>query len=104
MLLCSHAERRIASQIGTAEGYAPASRCDGQASAAIATSGASLPAHPRPVSVVSTPARRGSHDAGTCRWETIRYALDSTARTLRLCLIVLVAGIPPGLLMLLVRR
>ena len=25
-----------------------------------------------------------------CRWETIRYALDSNARTLRLCLILLV--------------
>ena len=34
----------------------------------------------------STP---GCH-AGTCKWETIRYALDSTPRTLRLCLILLV--------------
>jgi hypothetical protein len=38
------------------------------------------------------------------RWGTIRYALDSTARTLRLCAIILVSGIPPGLLALLIRR
>ena len=29
------------------------------------------------------------------RWTTIRYALDSTARTVRLCAIILVAGVPP---------
>jgi hypothetical protein len=39
-----------------------------------------------------------------CRWDTIRYAIDSNARTVRLCLIVLVASIPPGLLTLLIRR
>jgi hypothetical protein len=38
------------------------------------------------------------------RWGTIRYALDSTARTLRLCLIMLAASIPPALLMLLIRH
>jgi hypothetical protein len=39
-----------------------------------------------------------------CRWGTIRYALDSNARTLRLCIIVVVCSIPPGLLALLIRR
>ena len=50
---------------------------------------------------MSVPARRGS----STRWDTIRYALDSNARTLRLCLILLVASIPPvvGLLELTLR-
>ncbi len=38
------------------------------------------------------------------KWGTIRYALDSNARTVRLCLIMLVAGIPSGLLVLLIHR
>jgi hypothetical protein len=38
------------------------------------------------------------------RWGTIRYALDSTARTLRLCLIMLAASVPPALLALLIKR
>jgi len=38
------------------------------------------------------------------RWATIQYALDSTARTVRLCVIVLVASIPPGVLALLIHR
>jgi len=43
---------------------------------------------------MSVPApRRPSHADG--RWETIRYALDSNARTFRLCLILLVTVIPP---------
>jgi hypothetical protein len=42
--------------------------------------------------------------AGNNRWGTIRYALDSTARTLRLCLIMLVASVPPGLVALLIKR
>jgi hypothetical protein len=29
-----------------------------------------------------------------CRWATVRYALDSNARTLRLCLILLVGCVP----------
>ncbi len=41
---------------------------------------------------VPTP-KEPRHDAG--RWETIRYALDSNARTLRLCLIWLVAIVSP---------
>jgi hypothetical protein len=35
------------------------------------------------------------------KWGTIRYALDSNARTLRLCLVMLAASIPPGLVVLL---
>jgi hypothetical protein len=38
------------------------------------------------------------------KWGTIRYALDSNARAARLCLIMLVTGIPSGLLVLLIRR
>ena len=30
------------------------------------------------------------------RWETIRSALDSNARTARLCVIILVTSIPPA--------
>jgi hypothetical protein len=41
---------------------------------------------------------------GGCRWETIRYALDSTSRTVRLCAILLVASIPPCVIAVLVRR
>jgi hypothetical protein len=39
-----------------------------------------------------------------CRWSTIRYALSSNARTLRLCVIVLVIGIPPALLAVLIHH
>lgn len=39
---------------------------------------------------------RQGHRSGACRWETIQYALDSTARTVRLCVIMLVASVPPG--------
>jgi hypothetical protein len=28
------------------------------------------------------------------RWRTIRYAIGSNARTVRLCIIILVAGVP----------
>jgi len=44
----------------------------------------SLPARPSP-----------RHDCG--RWEAIRYALDSNARTFRLCLILLVVALAPCL-------
>jgi hypothetical protein len=43
---------------------------------------------------MSVPAPRlPSHANG--RWETIRYALDSNARTFRLCLILLMTAISP---------
>jgi hypothetical protein len=35
------------------------------------------------------------------RWATIRYALDSKGRTLRLCVITLVAAAPPAMITLL---
>ena len=45
---------------------------------------------------VSALSRRERRQASGSRWETIRYALDSTSRTVRLCVIMLVASIPPG--------
>jgi hypothetical protein len=42
---------------------------------------------------LSVPAPRESRHGGG-RWETVRYALDSNART-RLCLILLVTAISP---------
>lgn len=35
------------------------------------------------------------------RWATIRYALDSNGRTVRLCVITLVAAAPPAVITLL---
>lgn len=51
-----------------------------------------------------TGGQRGRRQNGTSRWETIRYALDSTPRTVRLCMIMLVASIPPGALMAFLSR
>jgi hypothetical protein len=50
---------------------------------------------------MSLPTRRGP----SARWDVIRYALGSNARTFRLCLILLVASIAPvvGLLELTLR-
>jgi hypothetical protein len=43
---------------------------------------------------LSVPAQwEPRHDGG--RWATVRYALDSNARTFRLCLILLVTAISP---------
>jgi hypothetical protein len=42
------------------------------------------------------PRRRPTAAGPAARWETIRYALDSTIRTIRLCAILLAAGLPPG--------
>jgi hypothetical protein len=64
-------------------------------------SGNSLPA-PRGAPELNAPARRWPRHA-SCRWDAIRYALDSNARTLRLCLITLVVSIPPSVLTLLIR-
>lgn len=46
------------------------------------------------------PTRREVASGSAYRWATIRYALDSTPRTARLCVIMLVASIPPGGLLL----
>jgi len=43
---------------------------------------------------LSVPAPRRPRQSGG-RWETIRYALDSNARTFRLCLILLVTIVAP---------
>jgi hypothetical protein len=45
---------------------------------------------------LSVPAPRRARNGGG-RWETIRYALDSNARTFRLCLILVVATAAPCL-------
>jgi hypothetical protein len=50
------------------------------------------PGSPRPVRFPGPP-RELRHG---CRWTTIRYALDSNARTLRLCLILFVLIISPA--------
>jgi hypothetical protein len=34
------------------------------------------------------------------KWEIIGYAIESTPRTIRLCVILLAASIPPGLITL----
>jgi hypothetical protein len=38
------------------------------------------------------------------RWETIRYAIDSTSRTVRLCMILLVPSITGGVIAFLIHR
>jgi len=53
-----------------------------------------------------TPAGGGLRRAEAHGWETIRYALDSNARTMRLCVILLTLGITstvPFLIMAVVR-
>lgn len=51
-----------------------------------------------------TPSRRPLRQSEPGKWETIRYAIDRTARTARLCAIMLVRGVPPGLIALLICR
>jgi hypothetical protein len=46
-------------------------------------------------------ADKPGHQTDAGRWGTIRYALDSTGRTARLCAITLVAGTPPAVITLL---
>jgi hypothetical protein len=46
---------------------------------------------------------RRSDEFGQARhskWEIIHYAIDSTPRTIRLCVILLAASIPPSLITL----
>lgn len=43
---------------------------------------------------ISTPPPGMPGDSG--RWKTIRYAIGSNARTVRLCLISLTAGVVPA--------
>ena len=45
-------------------------------------------------------------DGNACKWEIIRYALDSNAQTVRLCLIFLAVSTAPTftLITLLIRR
>jgi hypothetical protein len=47
-------------------------------------------------------SRATGHDP--CRWNTVRYAIGSTAKTLRFCLIVFVMVIPPAVLVVLAHR
>jgi hypothetical protein len=49
----------------------------------------------------------GTHRTGENKWETIRYALDQTSRTIRLCVILLVSSAAtavPFLILALTRR
>ncbi len=53
------------------------------------------------------PASGGAHQAWAHAWETIRYAIDSNARTARLAILLLVislSSIPPLLIMELIRH
>lgn len=47
---------------------------------------------------MSAPARRVTRQTAAGRWETIRYAIGSTARTMRLCLILLVPSVSAALI------
>lgn len=49
------------------------------------------------------PASPDKGDGGG-RWETVRYALDSNARTVRFCLMSLVLILPPAVLLALLRH
>jgi len=53
---------------------------------------------------VCTRVRNEQRQAADCRWRTIHYALGSNARTLRLCLIMVVASLPPSAIALLIHR
>jgi hypothetical protein len=53
---------------------------------------------------MSAQARHETQNSAAGKWDTIRYALDSTARTIRLCLIVSAISIPPALIVLLFRH
>lgn len=53
---------------------------------------------------MGVPARRRGGRPGADRWETIRYAIDSTPRTVRLCTILLVASVPPSLIIVLLHH
>jgi hypothetical protein len=56
---------------------------------------------------MTQPAPRGIANAtgSAARWETVRYAFDSTSRTARLCAILAVTGLPtPVVIFLLVHR
>ena len=46
----------------------------------------------------------GLEERAAKKWPVIRYALDSNARTARLCVITLVAGIPADLFLLVLRH
>jgi hypothetical protein len=53
----------------------------------------------RPSVASLVPAPGGTHQAWAHAWETIRYAINDTARTVRLCVILLVLGLralPPS--------
>ena len=60
--------------------------------------------HERRFLTLSLHVSRERRQVAACRWGTIRYALDSTPRTIRLCVIMLVASIPPELLAFLIHR
>jgi hypothetical protein len=53
---------------------------------------------------MSVHLREEAQQARTSKWQTILYALDSTARTVRLCVIVLVASTPADLAVFVLHR
>jgi hypothetical protein len=53
---------------------------------------------------MSVQVHREHRRAAPDRWGTIRYALNSTPRTVRLCVILLVAGTPAEVFAYLIRR
>lgn len=56
------------------------------------------PAKPSPGTAL---ARKQDLDTSTNKWDVIRYALDDNGRTVRLCLIMLVAGVVLAALLIL---
>jgi hypothetical protein len=66
---------------------------------------AKCPGNPRYNRPPTLRRRRAATDPGLRadgdRWATIRYALDSNGRTVRLCVITLVAAVPPAVITLL---
>ncbi len=53
---------------------------------------------------MSRPVRGRLEHSAECRWQTISYALQNNARTVRLCVIMLVPSVPLSLVASLIRR
>ena len=57
------------------------------------------------VPALGVPAQRHRAQAAANRWGTIRYAIDSTPRTIRLCVILLVTtGVPSSVILVLLHH
>jgi len=87
--------------IGTPRGHA--SSPAGQRGAFLSmhqegTMTARRPAKPSPARALT---RKQDPEPPTNRWDVIRYAIDDNGRTIRLCLIILVAGVVLAALLIL---